>query len=448
MSAPAFSETRRQAVHISMVAFAFGLRWLTWWQAALCALAALAFNALVLPRSGGQAIVRPVDAARGYPVGILMYPLAVLVLILAFPTRLDVAAAAWAVLAVGDGTATLAGRRWGRHALPWNPAKTYEGLASFVIAGGTAAVILAWWTAPAIMPRPSLLFILLAPAAAALAAGFAETVPMTLDDNVTTPAVAGAVLWLGGLMTAAAWATHRDAVGAHLIAAVLVNALAAGGGWAAGTVRASGMVTGWAIGVAVYASLGVPGWVLLFLTFATATLASKLGLKRKAILGIAEERGGRRGGGNAFANTGLAAVAAIAAVTTPYHDAAMLAFVAALTTGGSDTVASEIGKAWGGRTYLPTTLSQVRPGTPGAVSIEGSGAGIIGALVLASAGAWLGLVPAALVWPAVGGAIAGSVVESALAATLEAQGVVNNDVLNFINTATGAIVAIVFMRLM
>jgi uncharacterized protein (TIGR00297 family) len=351
------------------------------------------------------------------------------------------------VLAVGDGAATLAGRRWGRHRLGWNPDKSVEGLLAFVTAGGAAAVFLAWWTAPAITPPPSTVFIVAAPVLAALAAGLVETVPIALDDNISVPATAGAVLWLGSLFTAGAWAGHVDAVSANLAVALVVNTVAATGGWFLGTVRMSGMLAGWAIGVVVYASLGLPGWTLLFLTFLTATVASRLGLKKKALLGIAEERGGRRGGGNAFANTGLAAIAAAAAVTTPFHEAALVAFVAALATGGADTVASEIGKAWGGKTYLPATFAAVRPGTPGAVSLEGSAAGIFGALALAGCGALLGLVPAWTVWAVVAGAIAGSVIESALAATLEAPRIVNNDVLNFVNTATGAIVAIVIVRM-
>jgi uncharacterized protein (TIGR00297 family) len=226
-----------------------------------------------------------------------------------------------------------------------------------------------------------------------------------------------------------------------------VNTAAAAGGYLLRTVRLSGMLTGWVIGVVVYAAVGLAGWTLLFLTFAAATVTSRIGLKRKAVLGIAEARGGRRGGGNAFANTGLAAIAAAAAVATPFREAALVAFVAVLATGGSDTVASEIGKAWGGKTYLPLTLAEVRPGTPGAVSLEGSAAGLIGALALASAGALLGLVPAWTVWAVAAGAVVGSALESALAATLEASGTVNNDLLNFINTAAGAIAAIVIVRL-
>jgi uncharacterized protein (TIGR00297 family) len=442
-----FSETARQIVHMSMSVFALLLRVLTWWQAALFAAAALAFNTLVLPRAGGRVIMRPADASRGYPLGILIYPASVLLLILAFPTRLDIAASAWGILAVGDGAATLAGQRWGRHRLGWNPDKSVEGLLAFVVAGGAAAVFFAWWTAPAIVPRPSMTFVVIAPLLAAVAAGLVETVPIGLDDNISVPAVAGAALWLCSLATPDAWAGHVNAVTANVVPALIVNTIAATGGWMLRTVRLSGMIVGWIIGVAVFASLGAEGWALLFLTFAAAAITSRLGLKKKAILGIAEERGGRRGGGNAFANTGLAAIVAVAAVATPFREAAMMAFVAALATGGGDTVASEIGKAWGRKTYLPATLAEVRPGTPGAVSLEGSAAGILGALALAACGALLGLIPGWMVWAAVAGAIAGSAVESLLAATLEASGLVNNDVLNFLNTATGAIVAIAIVRM-
>ncbi len=104
-----FSETRRQLLHMAMASFALLLRVLTWWQAALCAVAAFLFNLFVLPRIGGASLNRPRDAARGYPRGILFYPLSVLLLILAFPHRPDIVAAAWGILAFGDGAATIVG---------------------------------------------------------------------------------------------------------------------------------------------------------------------------------------------------------------------------------------------------------------------------------------------------------------------------------------------------
>ena len=62
-------ELARRVVHVGCVAFALLLRWLTWWQAALLALAAFLFNWQVLPRVGGKGMWRGADVARGYPVG-------------------------------------------------------------------------------------------------------------------------------------------------------------------------------------------------------------------------------------------------------------------------------------------------------------------------------------------------------------------------------------------
>ena len=72
----------------------------------------------------------------------------------------------------------------------------------------------------------------------------------------------------------------------------------------------------------------------------------------------------------------------------------------------------------------------------------GYAAGLLGALLLASAGAALGLVDWDVLVAVVGGATIGALIESILGATLERRGVVNNDVLNFVNTATAAYVAI------
>ncbi|MCA1651993.1 MAG: DUF92 domain-containing protein, partial [Acidobacteria bacterium] len=124
------------------------------------------------------------------------------------------------------------------------------------------------------------------------------------------------------------------------------------------------------------------------------------------------------------------------------HEASSVAFVAALTAGASDTVASEIGKAWGRRTWLLTSLRRVPPGTSGAISLEGSAAGVLGACALAGAGWGLGLIPGNAVLPVIAGATVGSLVESALGATLEAPGILNNDLLNFFNTAVAAAVAV------
>jgi uncharacterized protein (TIGR00297 family) len=188
--------------------------------------------------------------------------------------------------------------------------------------------------------------------------------------------------------------------------------------------------------------------MLLAATFLAASLSSRLGLERKTLLGIAEERGGRRGAGNAIANTGLAAVAALLSVLTYERDPALLAFVTALAAGGSDTVASEIGKAWGRRAYLVPTFREVAPGTPGGISLEGTVAGVAGACLLAGVAISIGLVPTTALLPIVAGATIGSFAESLLGASLEGPGILNNDLLNFINTGVAAAAAIIVARLL
>ena len=440
------SESARQWVHIGSGCFALLLRYLTWWQAATAAGLAIFFNAIVLPRMGGQRLYRPEDRARGLPLGILLYPLAVLGLILVFPTRLDIVGAAWAILAVGDGTATLVGRRAdsrGRAArLPWNRDKTIAGTTAFMVCGAAAGVLLARWTR---LPEPLSTFTVIAPILAAVAAGFVETLPVRLDDNISVPVVAGAVLWLGSLSSRAALLTSEGALVAAAPWAIGVNAVVSWLGYRARTVTVSGMIGGAAVGVVVYACAGRAAWVFLFATFLVAALSSRLGLKRKTRLGIQEEQGGRRGAGNAFANCGVAAAAAIAAVCTPYRAESLMAFVAALTAGGSDTVASEIGKAWGRAAFLTTSFRRVKPGTAGAMSLEGTAAGLVAALGLAALGAALGLVPSTAIVTIALAATAGALVESALGAALEGPGILNNDMLNFINTAVAAMLVVAFL---
>ena len=104
----ASKEVRRQLVHILVGGMALLLRWLTWWQSALVAIAAVLFNLFLLPKIA-TGVFRPGDLDAPLKSGIVIYPLAVLALVLAFPARPDIAAAAWGVLAAGDGFATLVG---------------------------------------------------------------------------------------------------------------------------------------------------------------------------------------------------------------------------------------------------------------------------------------------------------------------------------------------------
>ncbi len=444
MTGRPFSEDARKFVHIGFGACAFLLRWLDWWQAALLALVAVLFNVLVMPRAGNM-IYRPADRVRRYAPGVVLYPVAVLLLVVIFPARPDIAAAAWGIMAFGDGMACLVGKRLGGPRIPWNRDKSLAGSTALFICGGTAGAVLAWWCRPPALP-PDLWFPLGASFVAALAAALVETMPVRLDDNVSVPGTAAGVLWVLSCVDRTAAQGAASQAASLLLPALAVNVLVAWLGLHAATVTRAGAVTGALIGTLIFVTAGWAGWMLLLATFLIASASSRLGWQRKTLLGIAEERGGRRGPGNAIANTGFAAIAASMSAFTDARDPALLACVAALAAGGSDTVASEIGKAWGSRTYLVTTLRTVRPGTTGGVSLEGTVAGIAGALILAIIAFTLGLIPGAQLAPVVAGATIGAFAESALGATLEDSGILNNDLLNFLNTAIAAAAALLIAR--
>jgi len=436
-----FSEDSRQIVHVAMGLLALLLRYLSAWEAMILAGGAVAFNLYALPRLAGT-LYRPGEVRRRLRSGIVLYPLAVLLLIAAFPDRRDIVAAAWGVLAFGDGMATLIGRRSSGARIPWNPEKTIAGSIAFIVCGGAAASFLCWWCRSTIIPPPYPWFTLWMPWVAAVIAAAVETIPIRLDDNISVPAVASTTLWFASIVSEDLTAAAVSAAGGVLPLALTANGVVAALGFAGGTVTIAGAVIGALIGIVIMLAVGWGGWAVLLATFGLAVASSRLGLRRKTLLGIAEARGGRRGAGNAIANTGVAAVAAILATLTYAHEAGRIAFVAALAAGGSDTVASEIGKAWGTRTVLVPTLAPVPPGTSGAISAEGTAAGLIAALALAALASALGIISFTTVPAVVVAATIGSLFESVLGATLEGPGIVNNDVLNFVNTAIAAGVAV------
>jgi uncharacterized protein (TIGR00297 family) len=434
-------EVRRQLVHILVGTGALLLPWLTWWQAALVAVAGLLFNVLVLPRIA-PSVFRPGDLAVPVRSGIVIYPLAVLALLVCFPKRMDIAAAAWGILAAGDGMATLVGAHVRTSPLPWNRAKSVGGLAAFIVFGSVAGSALAAWTAGA---ETRLWWILTAPGIAAIVAGFIETAPIRLNDNISVPASAAIVLWSLSFVSEDVARSSIAIWAGRLIPAVILNVAVSAAGYAARTVTIPGAIAGAVIGAAVYLGTDWRGWLMLFASFLAAAITTLLGYRRKALAGIAEERGGRRGPGNAIANTGLAAWAALLCLGVPQPDLAKLAMVAALVTSASDSVASEVGKAWGKTTWLVVGWRRVRPGTSGAVSVEGTLAGLVAAVALAMLGDALRLIPASAIAPVAVAATIASLIEGALGATLEGRGTLNNDALNLINSAIGAGLAVAWV---
>jgi uncharacterized protein (TIGR00297 family) len=435
----ATNETLRKSLHIAFGFAAFSLKWLPWTVAAAVCVVAIASNWLLLHRLVGRRVARH---ERGFDAGIVLYPVMVLALILLFHNRLHYAAIAWVMLAFGDGIATLAGKSLGIAPLPWNRDKSWGGLLAFVCAAAAGGIAVASW-----LDHPATFLVLLT----AVVAAVVESLPLGVDDNVTVPFASAVTLIVAGIETTSPYAVWPDT-----IPWLIANAVLALIGYFTRSVNFSGALGGLVLGAILIFGGGWPLYVALLVFFVIGTATTKLGYARKAKAGLAQEGGGRRGFSHAFSNVGVAAICAIAVsrVARSAYGATELELIplfmgiAALATAAADTTASEIGQWIGRRAFLPLTLRRVPVGTEGAISIEGTLAGLAGGFAVAVAGTLaVDAMFAELVafeWNTVAvltlAAFFGSYLESILGSWNRKQTrPIPNGVLNFFNTAAGAI---------
>ena len=137
------------------------------------------------------------------------------------------------------------------------------------------------------------------------------------------------------------------------------------------------------LGTLLLGSIGWNGWISVFVYLLLGTLVTKIGYKNKASRGIAEARGGQRGPENVWGSAATGCSLALLSCLLPnFLNLFMVGFASSFSAKLSDTFSSEIGKRFGKGTFLVTTLKPVPPGTEGAISIEGSIAGLFGSFIM------------------------------------------------------------------
>lgn len=272
-----------------------------------------------------------------------------------------------------------------------------------------------------------------------------------------------AAMLQGALGAAREFPAHvATVVAISLLFAVLVRLLRAA---TVGGAVSGGLVcllltysSGW-VSEPVWRSGLLPLVCLFVLTF----LATRAGRARKLRAGLAESRRGRKAA-QVLANLSVAALCVSPAAEwllrrwgapagggLGFADlwvsvAMKTAALAALAEATADTMSSEVGQAFGGRPVLLTRFKRVDPGTDGAVSLVGTGSGVLGAAVVAAIGCWamhLGVYGAVVVW---GCGVVGLFADTLLGATLERRGWIGNDLVNFISTLVAALAATWIMR--
>lgn len=236
----------------------------------------------------------------------------------------------------------------------------------------------------------------------------------------------------------------------------------------AGTLTAGGQWAAFATGTLVAAA----GWrwaALLVAYFAASSLLTRVGasakvLRTRSVLPEHRERNALQ----VLANGGLFAMAVVAGevLRDPRW---LLAGLGALAAAAADTWATEVGLLWGGP---PRSILSGRPlpaGVSGGVTLVGTAASVVAAVLVATAGSRILDADSAVVAVVIAG-VGGSLADSVLGATLQskrwceqcrtwterrvhtcgyrtrhARGVrwVTNDTVNFLATVAGAALALV-----
>jgi uncharacterized protein (TIGR00297 family) len=224
-------------------------------------------------------------------------------------------------------------------------------------------------------------------------------------------------------------------------------------------------------------TFGFGGWtwgLSLIVFFVTSSALSHFRQAYKQrVAGEKFEKGGRRDLFQVLANGGVGALLALLYGLAGEPPALLALFAGIMATVTADTWATEIGVLSSRPPRLVTNWRVVEPGTSGGITLVGTLASAAGALTIGLAaslvavverGAWLPwLLPAALL-----GGIAGSLADSLLGATVQAtyrlpgggkterhslaEGTplpllrgwrwMNNDMVNFLSSLTGGVVAL------
>lgn len=238
------------------------------------------------------------------------------------------------------------------------------------------------------------------------------------------------------------------------LSAVLLNSTLLGLAWLLPKklLTPAGYLHAWGLGVLIWGCLGWRGYAVVMVYFLVGSAVTRVGMAQKEAAGIAEKRSGARGPENVWGSALAGALCALAlallqsrpgGISTLWTGLLYLGYVASFCTKLADTTASEVGKAYGKRTYLITTLKPVPAGTEGAVSLEGTLAGIVAAIALASWSWAIGLISLLSILLCLIAAFIATNLESLIGATLQARwGWLTNEVVNVINTLLGGGIAI------
>ncbi len=347
--------------------------------------------------------------------GTVYYPLAFLILVLLFwnetPAIISISIL---VLAISDAAAAIVG---GNLSSPHNyfltsDKKSLEGSVTMFVAT-FLVVVLALRFNP-LTAISNIGFLVLAGFAVASFATMWEAISSKGFDNLTVPLAAAFILHF--LLTPL---PHHHAgqllLGIFLAATIAVVSLRFH------FLKPSGSAATFLLATIIF---GIGGWqwtVPILTFFVASSLLSKFGKKRKSAFDLLFEKSDTRDAGQVAANGGVTGMLMLCWYVAPSNEFWYPLYLASLAAVTADTWGTEIGVLAHASPRSILTMKRVETGTSGGVSLAGIVGGACGAFLIALSGSfWYGLDVRLVVFVVLSG-IAGSLADSFLGATIQAQ---------------------------
>jgi uncharacterized protein (TIGR00297 family) len=402
------NEWKRKAVHMGCFGFAFLLPYITPTQAVLGAIAAFCFNAFLLPKLI-PSIMRPDE--NGKPMGLLeviLYPAAVLATIVAFNCDPGYYGEWWILVFIGwfslailDALIGIFCKIFAKSlALPWNPRKPMLGVMVGLLTSIVSFILIMYFYSASqnYWPRNNseLVYSVIYISVLLCCCAVAETIWFGIADNLMVPfcvsiyfiTVRASPNLYNSIRSGfyhGHWMERNENIVFFLLP--LVFSLAA---YLINKITVGGAILGFIIAeMLILTDAGLFLFLLGF--FILGVGATRYGMSKKIITGVAEMRGGARGPAEIFGAAGMAAwlIPKWWLWCTDLHYRGcdgheFLIIISPLIAKTMDTVSSEIGKAVGGKTISLMNFRLVPPGTAGAVSLAGTLWGLAAAALLAA----------------------------------------------------------------
>lgn len=203
-------------------------------------------------------------------------------------------------------------------------------------------------------------------------------------------------------------------------------------------------ITGWMVGLLVFAGAKWAGVAMIAAFFVLGTAATSWGMHSKQKHGLEEKDKGRRTPGQVIANAGAAAILALLASAYPERAGLYKVMIAAaMASAAADTLSSELGNMYGRNFYNIITFKKDTRGLNGVISIEGTVIGIAGSAIIAAIYVFYFGFGIQFLLIIIAGSI-GNLADSVLGATLERNGCLNNNEVNFLNTVVASLSVLLF----